>query len=411
MARKIKFALEMSSGVKVRGSIEELRENFDLEKAIGHFLSGRLVEWLEDRYYEEEAETVKMIDKDVPDLRQRLCAALGVEYAGDEEIDIKTLERINEKKTILRQKTSDENMINNASKTAFNQEELSDLLDMDTSVIYLFGESFNIPTRMKNKKYVGILGKPKINIKAKNIEELENLGIILENMTLPEHLKIESEQQTNVEETKEEKVSFAPSHNEKAKNKITEMLNWLHSDSATNWGGYIACFIPAIPDSFSKSGINDSIREGAKEFKRNLKEDMKDCLDNKIFQLSEAQKEYKEIFKSCGFPVQEITPTVQEVTQKLKQMKNCAFMDNVRPSDLGEALVRMAKYDEMESAGFSGVFGGTDTFLANDTELANAGDKYAKNCLKALSKSAAGVAVKVYLESMEENLQELMGKL
>ena len=31
MARKIKFALEMKDGAKVRNSLEELRENFDLE--------------------------------------------------------------------------------------------------------------------------------------------------------------------------------------------------------------------------------------------------------------------------------------------------------------------------------------------------------------------------------------------
>lgn len=33
MERKIKFALEMSDGMKVRGGLEELQEHFDLESA------------------------------------------------------------------------------------------------------------------------------------------------------------------------------------------------------------------------------------------------------------------------------------------------------------------------------------------------------------------------------------------
>ena len=101
MARKIKCALEMADGAKVRGSIEELREHFDLEKAVGYFLSGKLVEWLEDRFYEDEAEAVEAIDKDAPDLRERLCEALDVPYEGDSELDVAALERLNEKQTVV----------------------------------------------------------------------------------------------------------------------------------------------------------------------------------------------------------------------------------------------------------------------------------------------------------------------
>ena len=49
MARKGKFALEMADGTKVRSNIEELREHFDMESIISHYLSGKLLEWLEDR--------------------------------------------------------------------------------------------------------------------------------------------------------------------------------------------------------------------------------------------------------------------------------------------------------------------------------------------------------------------------
>ena len=185
MARKIKFALEMAGGAKVRGSIEELREHFDLEKAVGYFLSGKLAEWLEDRFYEDEAEAIGAIEKDAPDLRERLCAALDVPYEGDSELDIAALERMNEKKAILRQKTGDEEVISHAAQTALNQEDLADLLEMDEAVIYLCGEKFNIPARVKNKKYVGILGTPTISIKAASQNELDEKGIAFENVKLP----------------------------------------------------------------------------------------------------------------------------------------------------------------------------------------------------------------------------------
>ena len=46
MAKKIKFALELANGVKVRSGLEELREHFDMEKIAGYFLLGKLAEWL-----------------------------------------------------------------------------------------------------------------------------------------------------------------------------------------------------------------------------------------------------------------------------------------------------------------------------------------------------------------------------
>ena len=37
MAKKIKFALEMADGVKVRSGLEELREHFDMESSFEYF--------------------------------------------------------------------------------------------------------------------------------------------------------------------------------------------------------------------------------------------------------------------------------------------------------------------------------------------------------------------------------------
>ncbi|SHK24917.1 hypothetical protein SAMN05216582_10138 [Selenomonas ruminantium] len=185
MARKIKFALEMADGYKVRNSLEELREHFDIDTIVSHFLSGKLQEWLDDRYYEDEASQVSELSKDSPELHNRLCAILGVEHVNSDNTDIESLERLNEKKSILRQKTSDKQIIDNAAITALSQEDLADLLDANESIIYLVGEKFNIPIRMTNKKYIGILGTPVIKIQAKNPEELEDKDISFENVILP----------------------------------------------------------------------------------------------------------------------------------------------------------------------------------------------------------------------------------
>lgn len=210
MARKIKFALEMANGVKVRSNLEELREHFDLEKAVGYFLSGKLAEWLEDRYYDVEAEKIQAIDKDAPDLNKKLCAALGVEYDEKQNVNVEQIERINEKRAILRQKTDDESIIAHAGQTAFTQEDLAELLDMDEPIIYLCGDSFTIPVRVENKKYIGILGTPKIKISVQSEAELAAKGIVCENLLFP------WTKETPVKETYED---FAPLYVEPKKMK------------------------------------------------------------------------------------------------------------------------------------------------------------------------------------------------
>ena len=185
MAKKIKFALEMADGVKVRSGLEELREHFDMEKIAGHFLSGKLLEWLEDRYYDDEAAKIAELDKDAPNLNAQLCAIIGVDASKYDAFDVEALERLNEKKRLLKERTSDSKIIDNAMLTAFTQEDLADLLDLESPVIYLCGEKFNIPIRVEHKKYIGILGTPKIEIRAASNDDLKEKDILFENVILP----------------------------------------------------------------------------------------------------------------------------------------------------------------------------------------------------------------------------------
>ena len=74
MAKKIKFALKLKDGADIR-TLESLQEHFDLEKVTAYFLNGKLLEWLEDRYYDEEADKIRSLNKDAGDFNQQLCKA------------------------------------------------------------------------------------------------------------------------------------------------------------------------------------------------------------------------------------------------------------------------------------------------------------------------------------------------
>lgn len=179
MAKKT-FSIILKNDVECK-TLEDLRENFDLEKAVEYFKSGELLEWLEDRFYDDEAEAIENISADDKNLSAKLCAALGVEC--DEDLEF--TQRVREKKKILAEKTDDENIIDNATITALNQDDLANLLHLDYPKIYLCGESFTVPIRMSGKKYIGVLSTPKIKIKANSDEELAAKNIVFENCKLP----------------------------------------------------------------------------------------------------------------------------------------------------------------------------------------------------------------------------------
>ncbi len=177
MAKKT-FALLMN-GVAIR-TLEDLRANFELGKAVEYFKSGELVEWLADRFYDDEAEALENISVDDKNLTAKLCAALNVEC----DDDLEFAQRIKEKRAYLAAKTDNENIIANVASTALNQDDLANLLHMDYKTIYLCGEIFNVPIRMTDRKYIGVLSTPKIKIKADSDEEIAEKNIVFENCKL-----------------------------------------------------------------------------------------------------------------------------------------------------------------------------------------------------------------------------------
>lgn len=177
MAKKIRFPLKMKNGAEVR-TLDELKENFDLESVLGYFTDGRLATWLADRYYVEKAEAVSALSADMPELNAKLCEILEVEYqAENDETDVEVIARRREKLRILSSVTDDKEILDNVDLVAMDQDELNNLYFFDTNHIYLYGEDFEIPFGRKNTQYIG-LNEPFVILgRNKTVSDFENEGI------------------------------------------------------------------------------------------------------------------------------------------------------------------------------------------------------------------------------------------
>lgn len=189
MARKIRFPLKMQNGADVR-TIEELRENFDLESVLGYYANGKLATWLSDRYYDAEAEKIKSIDHNSKDLNKQICEIIGVECVEEStETDLEAIKLRNERIATLRQITDDEEIIKNVDSVAFDQDELFDLLDDNTEVIYLFGEKFSVPLGKGNVKYVGV-NNPLVLLGTENFKSYEDNNILFKNVRFEDKINL-----------------------------------------------------------------------------------------------------------------------------------------------------------------------------------------------------------------------------
>ncbi len=186
MTKKVRFPLNMGNDVKAH-SIEELKANYNAEKVTEYFISGKLLTWLEDRYYDEEAEKVRELsEQSYSDPAVKLAEIFGVEI--EESVDVEMLEIRRKKLEKLREITSEDEILDNVDHVAFSQEELGDLLDDEAEVIYLCGENFRIPLSVKNVRYVGV-NNPVVTISGKGEIDIEANGIIIERCELPQGIK------------------------------------------------------------------------------------------------------------------------------------------------------------------------------------------------------------------------------
>ena len=174
MAKKIRFPLEMADGAQVR-NLEDLREHFDLTTVLEYYKNGKLLTWLQDRYFDGEAAAVQALDETAPDLQPKLCEIFGAAYTG-EAVDLEEISRRQERLERLRTFTDEAEFIDHIDQVAFDQEELADLLDEDVTTIYLCGEKFTVPISRKGMTYIGI-NSPSVHISGKLPETANELDI------------------------------------------------------------------------------------------------------------------------------------------------------------------------------------------------------------------------------------------
>lgn len=167
---KVKIPLIMKNGEKAK-DMESLREYFDVETVIGYFLDGKLSKWLDDRYYEEEAEAVAQLKQDDPQLASKLCSIFEVEYTEGDEIGTKEIMRRKERLAHLRQLTDDEEILRKIDCVAFDQEELAELYDRGVETIYLCEGKFKIPKSKQDLTYQMVAGAEVSGLKEKVIED------------------------------------------------------------------------------------------------------------------------------------------------------------------------------------------------------------------------------------------------
>lgn len=184
MVKRIKFPLEMDNGVMVR-NLEELQEHFNLEKVFRYYLDGKLLIWLNDRYYEYEAGQIAELKNYIPDFTNRFCEILGVKNDFDLDAELDLMRWKFNRITKLKQFTDKEEIIKNVDSVAFDQEELSNLLDAGISHIYLYGGKFSIPISRENITYIGI-NSPKVIIKSKTPVDFDLKKIVFKDISFDE---------------------------------------------------------------------------------------------------------------------------------------------------------------------------------------------------------------------------------
>lgn len=190
MAKKIKFPLEFSNGVKVR-TLEELQQYADVESILRYYHNEKLKIWLEARDYNDIVSQINSLDTTDTAYVNVLCNILGIEYE-NLDVEVYEIQKNEEKLNRLRRLTSDENILANAENIVFNQQELDELVIQKPELIYLCADenqTYTINKEFKNIRYVGLFGKPSIQVETENIRELFDLGIKFKDVALPTHLQ------------------------------------------------------------------------------------------------------------------------------------------------------------------------------------------------------------------------------
>lgn len=172
-------------------SLEELRQNFDLNQVVTAFLDCSLEKWLANCFYEKQADQVRSLDHAIgTDIECELCRILGVDYVASGFLTEEQHAIYERKCHIIQQHSDDPKWLEHALDTATNQAELAEFLHNNKHRIYLCGASFNVPIRISGVHYIGI-GNPKMEA-AFTEEQYRRAGITFEGIDLPKEITKES---------------------------------------------------------------------------------------------------------------------------------------------------------------------------------------------------------------------------
>lgn len=179
--RRERLPLVFTGGVEVM-TLEELRENFDIESICAYWENGELEAWLRARYYDDIASEVERLNPAEEDMKARLYEIFEIE-SPEMIAQSSLLEEVHEEKIRkLKEFTTDCKFEMVVDKIAFTQEELYCLLDMGEKEIYLCGEKFEVPFGARNVKYIGV-NEPLVTFYTQERINLEkDKGIVFENV-------------------------------------------------------------------------------------------------------------------------------------------------------------------------------------------------------------------------------------
>lgn len=163
MNKELQSSLRLENGV-VPHTLEDIRQHFDLPRIIEAYKSGELLRWCQERYYENEVEDLKIREtlhfESDEELGESLRILFRVEETMPAPTDSKHLQQIQEN---LRAYTDNPEILNQADRVAFDQEELAVLLSKGTNPIYLCGSKFTLPASKRGRTYIGV-NKPEVEL-------------------------------------------------------------------------------------------------------------------------------------------------------------------------------------------------------------------------------------------------------
>ncbi len=180
MAKIIRFPLKMKKGIEVR-TIEELRENFDMDAVLENYTSGKLDTWLRGRYYDNIANAIKALDDNVEGFYAQLCSTLGVEYQEQQHTSVSEAQYKQEKLQRFQSLECYDRYSDKFDQVAMNQQDLEILLKQGVTQVYLLENEFEIPLSYECITYTGV-GNPIVIIRAEDNVNFKAKNLRLKNM-------------------------------------------------------------------------------------------------------------------------------------------------------------------------------------------------------------------------------------